>query len=89
MADSLKIGMALATSGKKLDEKSTDALGKNIPKTANAKDLLSIASSIPIQCFNNTLPSDLVNNLAQMDLDNMDSFRKTFIAQKVRDSKQK
>ena len=85
MADSLQIGLALATSGKQLDPASAMAIGKNIPKTANAKDLMSIASSIPLQCFNNTLPSDLVNNLAQMDLGNMDSFRKTFIADKVRD----
>jgi len=82
-SDSLDIAKALSTSNKKLDEESARSLGRNVPKTANAKDLLSLASSIPIECFNQTSASDLVNNLGKMDLDNMDSFRKTFIAKNV------
>lgn len=83
-ADSLEIAKSLATGSIKLDKKATENLAKNIPKTANAKDLLSLASSIPIECFNNTKPSELVDNLADMDLENMSKFRKAFIAKKVK-----
>ncbi len=65
-SDSLDIAKALSTSNKKLDEESARSLGRNVPKTANAKDLLSLASSIPIECFNQTSASDLVNNLGKI-----------------------
>ena len=83
-ADSLEIAKALATADKKLDSELAKNLGRNVPKTADAKDLMSLASSIPIECFNQTSAADLVNNLGKMDLDNMDSFRKTFVANKVK-----
>jgi hypothetical protein len=82
-SDSLEIAKALALGSKNLDKEASKSLGKNIPKDANAKDLLSLASSIPIECFNTTLTSDLVNGLGKMDVENMDSFRKTFIANKI------
>lgn len=83
-ADTLDIAKALNTGSKKIDKELAKSLGKNIPKDTDVKDVLSIASAIPLECFNNTKATDLVSNLDKMDTENMDNFRKAFIANKVR-----
>lgn len=81
VADSLNIAKALGN--KTIDKEMAKNLGARIPKNASVLDVLSVASAIPLECFNNTSPSDLVNNLDQMDTANMDPFRKNYIANKV------
>ena len=82
-ADTLNIAKALANGNKKIDKNLAKSLGKNIAKDTDIKDVLSIASAVPLECFNNTKASDLVDNLDKMDTSNMNSFRKAFIANKV------
>ena len=82
-ADSLNIAKALATGGKKLSKQMAKNLGANIPADTKVTDVLSLASSIPLECFNNTNATELVGNLAAMDTENMDNSRKSFIANKV------
>lgn len=82
-SDSVKIAKALSSGNQKMSKEMAKSLGANIPVSASVTEVLSIASSIPLECFNNTKPSDLVSSLEKMDTDNMDSFRKSFIANKV------
>ncbi len=58
-------------------------LGAKIPANTDPIQVLSIASAIPLECFNNAKPVDLLNNLEKMDLANMNSLRKSYIASKV------
>lgn len=81
--DSLQIAKALMSGNKKINKKMAKNLGANIPKTAKISDVISIASAVPLECFNNSSPDDLVNSISKMDTGNMDSFRKSFIANKV------
>lgn len=81
--DTLKIAKALGSSGQKLDKEKAQQLGKKVPKDADAGDMLSLASSIPLDCFKNTSVDKLVANFSNMDIENMDKSRKAFIAKKV------
>lgn len=81
--DALKIAKALATGDQKMSKEMAKSLGANIPANTSVNDVLSIASSVPLECFDNAKPADLISNLEKMDTDNMDSFRKSFIAKKV------
>lgn len=82
-ADSLLIAKALSSGNKTVDKEMAKSLAANIPKNTKVSDVLSVASSIPLECFNNSSPSELVSVLGKMDVENMDSFRKSFIANKV------
>ncbi len=82
-SDSLNIAKALSTKNKTIEKAMAESLAANVPTNAKVTDVFSIASSIPLECFNNTAPSDLVNILAKMDVSNMNGFRKSFIANKV------
>ena len=57
-SDSLEIAKALKDSGKKIDKNLAKSLGKNIAKDTDVKDVLSIASAISLEFFNNTKASD-------------------------------
>ena len=87
--DSLNIAKALVSGKKKINKKMAKNLGANIPKTAKIADVISIASAIPLECFNNSSPADLVSAISDMDTENMDTFRKSFIANKIIKSKSK
>lgn len=80
-SDSLNIAKALGN--KTIDKEMAKNLGAKIPKDTDVKDVLSLASAIPLEIFNKASASDLVDNLNQMDTTNMDPFRKNFIANKV------
>jgi hypothetical protein len=45
--------------------------------------MVAIASALPLECFNNTQPNEIVLSLAKMDTINMDEFRKGFITAKI------
>ena len=82
-ADSLSVAKQLATSSKKLSPTMAKSLGKNIAPTEPLNDIASIASGVPLSCFNNTDPSTLAGLVSKMDLSNMNGFRKGFIAAKI------
>lgn len=86
-SDSLLVAQALTSKGLKLSPTMAKSLGANIPLTSSVSSLASIASSIPLECFNNTSPDNLVSLVGSMDLDNMDPFRKGFIASQIASSK--
>ena len=81
--DSLDIAKMLTNNSQKISKDMAMHLGKNIPKTQNLNGISAIASGTPIECFNNTNSSDLVNLIKSMDLINMNSNKKNFIAAKV------
>ena len=83
MNDSLSIAKKLSTEKTNINKDMAMNLGKNIPKTENLNGIASIASGVPLECFNNTNASDLVNLLGSMDIDNMSPNRKSFIGAKV------
>ena len=64
------------------------SLGANIlsNSTTNMSTIASIASGIPLACFDTVAssnPSSIINSISSMDLVNMDAFRKNYIALKV------
>ena len=67
----------------KLETSMAKSLGANIPVTQSVDSVASIASSIPLECFNNTSNEKLASLVRSMDLNNMDPFRKGFIANQV------
>lgn len=87
--DSLLIAKALSNQATgELSQLIAKALAANIPATADVTDIPAIASSVPLQCFQK---SDNILKLAQsvgsMDLENMNSFRKGYLANKVKFTK--
>jgi hypothetical protein len=93
--NSLLVAAALGNSGKQLSSLMAKSLGANIPGNTSASSVVSISSAIPISCFSNSSPSrrrrmaslksissstSLVSLLPKMDVNNMDTNRKTFIA---------
>jgi len=59
------------------------SLGKNIPPNQPLNNIASIASAVPLSCFNNTNPGTLCNLISSMDTENMSPFKKAFIGAKV------
>lgn len=65
------------------------SLGANIAANAtqNMSAIASIASGIPLACFDNIAngpnPNTLITAISSMDLGNMGPFRKNYIASKV------
>ena len=84
--DSLALAQALTTNGKQLSKSMAKSIGSNIPANQPLDNIAGIASSVPLSVFNRTSPNTLVNIIGQMDVSNMDSFRKGFIATKVASS---
>ena len=82
-ADSLNIAKALSNGNQTIDREMAKNLGASISKDVPVTEVLTIASAIPLECFNNSSPDDLVSNLDRMDTGNMDTFRKSFIAVKI------
>lgn len=80
-ADSINIAKAL--NGTAISKDVAKNLGASIPTNTSLNEVLAIASAIPLECFNNSSPAELVNNLASMDTANMDDFRKSYIANKI------
>ena len=82
--ESLMIAKSL---NNKIDEKISQLIikliGINIPDIIDATEIPSIASSIPLKCFTNSDPHKIAESLNLMDLENMNSFRKVFLAYKV------
>lgn len=81
--DSLDIAKKLANSSRYINKEMAMNLGRNIPKDQTLNGIATIASGVPIECFNNTAPTDLVKLIGSMDVDNMNPNRKNFIAAKV------
>lgn len=84
--DSLALAAKLSNSNKKLNPSMTLSLGLNIPDTQPIDNLTSIASSVPLDCISQTSPQTLSSMYTKMDTDNMNSFRKGFIAGQIQSS---
>ena len=82
-ADSLQVARTLAQSGQTLSPSMAKSLGANIPANQPLDTIPTVASSVPLSCFNNTNPATLANLIGSMDLGNMSPFRKGFMASKV------
>lgn len=81
--NSLSVAKALNSNGQKLSSQMAMSLGKNIPANQPIDEIASIASAVPLSCFNNTNPNTLCNLISSMDIDNMSPFKKAFIVSKV------
>ncbi len=81
--NSLSVAKALNSNGQKLSSQMAMSLGKNIPANQPIDEIASIASALPLSCFNNTNPNTLCNLISSMYTDNMCPFKKAFIVSKV------
>lgn len=81
--DSVGVAKALGNQGSSVSADVAKNLGSKIPVNTNITEVLVIASAIPLEIFNTTSPDVLVSNIAAMDTENMDVFRKTAIATRV------
>ena len=82
--DKLSVLSALGNySSNNVDKNTANSLGKSLPPNTNFTQCLAVASSVPITVINNAPPQDIINNIAKMDVRNMDPSRIGFIASKV------
>lgn len=82
-ADSLKIAKALSQNDKKLNKQMTKNLGANIPVETKVTEVSSLASSVPLECFNNANADEVAEKTSKMDIDNMSPFRMTYLINKA------
>jgi hypothetical protein len=82
-AAALSIAQSLQTGGISLSPIMAKSLGQNIPANTNVTGIASIASGIPLACFDNAQPNDLLNSLPGMDLSNMSPQRQNYIGKKI------
>ncbi len=82
-SEAVLVAKGLAASGQMLDRGKARELGRRVAASANAAEMLTIASSVPLECFRSTSADVLVSNFSSMDIQNMDKSRKVFIAKKV------
>jgi hypothetical protein len=71
------------SSSSNVDKNTAISLGKSLPPNTNFTQCLAVASSVPITIISNAPPQDIINNIAKMDVSNMDPSRIGFIASKV------
>jgi len=85
--DALTVAMALnSNSGQQLSPQMAMSLGRNIPPNTPLTSIASIASSVPLSCFANTNPSQLVSLISTMDTGNMSPARKQYLGSKIASS---
>ncbi len=67
----------------KFDLNSALAIGPKLPANASFADAAKVMSAAPIEIINNSTPSDIANNLKNVDFSNMGPARKAALATKV------
>ena len=82
-SEAVLVAKGLAASGQMLEGGRARELGRRVAASANAAEMLTIVSSVPLECFRSTSADVLVSNFSSMDIQNMDKSRKVFIAKKV------
>ncbi len=66
-----------------LDASFAQVLGSKLPATTSINDASKVLSAAPVEIILNSKPSDIVNNLASIDLGNMDVNKKSVLAKQV------
>jgi hypothetical protein len=80
----LSIAMALTSNnGQILSPQMAISIGALIASNQPLDQIASIASSVPLICFNNTNSATLCNLIGTMDTNNMSPSRKAYIGSKV------
>lgn len=80
---SFDIAVQLTKENKTLSTLMAQTLASNIPVNTPLDKIASIASQVSLTCINVTNPNTLVSILPQMDIQNMNDFKKSFIVSKV------
>lgn len=84
-AQALAVAQALnSNNGQSLSPYMAASLGANIPPNTPLTSIASIASSVPLNCFANTNPAQLVSLIGNMDTKNMNPSRKSYLGSKVK-----
>ncbi len=83
ISEAMSIANALSNSNRKVDSMMAKSLGVNIPANKSITNFLTIASAVPLECFSNSPAPDLIKGLAKMDLNNMDTFKKSYTTSQV------
>ena len=81
--DAMQVASALTNNTLSISKTMAQAIGNLIPSNQSAVDFLSIASAIPIQCFFNSDPLQIANNAQKIDVQNMQTSKKSMIALSV------
>ena len=66
-----------------LDASFAQVLGSKLPATTSISDASKVLSAAPVEIILNSKPADIVNNLANIDLGNMDVNKKSVLAKQV------
>ena len=66
-----------------LDASFAQVLGANLPPTTSINDASKVLSAAPVEIILSSQPADIVNNLASIDLGNMDVNKKSVLAKQV------
>ena len=66
-----------------LDASFAQVLGSKLPATTSINDASKVLSAAPVEIILNSKPADIVNNLANIDLGNMDVNKKSVLAKQV------
>jgi hypothetical protein len=84
-SQALTVAQALnSNNGQSLSRHMAASLGANIPPNTPLTSIASIASSVPLNCFANTNPAQLVSLIGNMDTGNMSPSRKSYLGSKVK-----
>ena len=67
-----------------LDASFAQVLGSKLPATTSINDASKVLSAAPVEIILNSKPADIVNNLANIDLGNMDVNKKSVLARQVK-----
>lgn len=70
-----------------VDSDSAKALGQNVPKNTALNQVVKAVGFVPLEVINNTDSNSMAGLLPSMDLTTMDSSRKSFVANKIAQSR--
>ena len=79
----LAVAQALNSNGQQVSPQLAMSLGVNIPPNTPLTSIASIASSVPLSCFVQTSPTQLVSLISTMDTGNMSPVRKQYLGSKI------
>ncbi len=66
-----------------VDASIAQVLGAKLPVDTSIGDASKVLSAAPVEIILNSKPADIVNNLANIDLGNMDVNKKSVLAKQV------
>ena len=76
--------ISILQQAKNLDASFAQVLGAKLPSNTSIGDASKVLSAAPVEIILNSKPADIVNNLANIDLGNMDVNKKSVLARQVK-----